>query len=100
MTEQAIQIVADVSREILNPLINLLFAAALVYFIYGVVQFIAKADNEQARKKGKRHLVYSILGLVIMAGVWGIVQLLINTLGVNPPAPSEFEQLSLLVGYY
>ncbi len=92
METTAQNIVANVSTEIINPLIMLLFAAALVYFIYGVVQFIANADNEQARQKGKRHLMYAILGLVIMAGVWGILQLVINTLNVTPP--SGYEQLN------
>lgn len=73
------------SVEILNPVIALMTAGALVYFIVGVITFIANADNEEARNKGKRHIMYSIIGLVIMVGVWGILQLIANSLGVNPP---------------
>lgn len=85
MSENARQIVETISTEILNPIIGLLFAIALVYFIYGVVKFIANADNESEREKGKQHIMYSILGLVIMVGVWGIMQLIVNSLGVTPP---------------
>lgn len=91
MYESAQQLVSVVSAEILNPLIGLLFAAALVYFIYGVVKFIANADNEAAREKGKQHILYSIIGLVIMVGVWGIIELIINSLGSQPP--EGYEQL-------
>lgn len=73
------------STEILNPVIALMTAGALVYFIVGVITFIANADNEEARNKGKRHIMYSIIGLVVMVGVWGILQLIANSLGVNPP---------------
>lgn len=60
-------------------------AGALVYFIIGVITFIANADNEEDRNKGKRHITYSIIGLVVMVGVWGIIQLIANSIGVNPP---------------
>ena len=85
MSESAKQLVQVVSVEILNPVIGLLFAVALVYFIYGVVTFIANADNEAAREKGKQHMLYSIIGLVIMVGVWGILQLIVNSLNLTPP---------------
>lgn len=85
MSETAQNLVASLSTEVLNPVIFLLFAVALVYFIYGVVIFIANADNEQARAQGKRHILYSIIGLVIMAAVWGILQVVVATLGVSPP---------------
>lgn len=85
MSESAGQLVNILSTEILNPVIGLLFALALAYFVYGVVVFIANADNEEARKQGKRHMAYSVLGLLIMVGVWGVLQLIINSLGLTPP---------------
>ncbi|MEX2369196.1 MAG: pilin [Candidatus Paceibacterota bacterium] len=91
MSESTGQLVNTLSTEILNPVIGLLFAVALAYFIFGVVKFIANADNEEARKEGKKHIIYSVLGLVIMAGVWGILQLIINTFGLIPP--EGFDQL-------
>lgn len=91
MTEEAKNLVSTVSVEIINPLIALLFAVALVYFIYGVVKFVANADNEAEREKGKQHIMYSIIGLVIMVGVWGIVKLIIASIGADTPA--GFDQL-------
>jgi uncharacterized membrane protein YfcA len=81
MTEEAKNLVSTLSIEIINPLIGLLLAVALAYFIYGVVKFIANADNDTAREKGKQHILYSIIGLVIMVGVWGILNLLMNVIG-------------------
>jgi NADH:ubiquinone oxidoreductase subunit 6 (subunit J) len=76
------ELVNTLATEILNPLIALMFAGAVVYFIFGVINYIAKADNEEARKKGKRHLLYSVVGLVIMAGVWGIIGIIFDSLGL------------------
>jgi hypothetical protein len=72
-----------------NPLIQLLFAVALAFFLYGLFKFIANGDNESARTEGKSHMLYGIIGMVIMMGVWGITNLLINTLeieGIDPEA--------------
>jgi uncharacterized membrane protein YfcA len=95
MSETAEQLVEVLSSEILNPLIALLLAIALVYFIVGVVQFIANAENDSAREKGKQHIVNSIIGLVIMVGVWGILQLIIASLGID--TPDGYDQLSILL---
>ena len=90
MTEEAQELVSTLSVEIINPIIYLMFAAALVYFIFGVVKYIANADNETEREKGRQHILYSIVGLVIMMGVWGILQIIANTLGPQAQIPSDF----------
>lgn len=78
-------IINTLSNQILDPFIGLLFAGAVAYFIYGVIQYIANADSEDERKKGKKHIMYSVIGLVIMAGVWGIIDLIANTIGADLP---------------
>jgi len=85
MNESTKELINTLATEILNPVIRLLFAAAVVYFIYGVIVYIANADDEDARKEGKKHILYSIIGLVIMAGVWGIIDLIANTIGADLP---------------
>ncbi|HDO23843.1 MAG TPA: hypothetical protein ENG99_01350 [bacterium] len=62
----------------LNPLIGLVIALGLAVFIYGVVEFIAGADNQEKRDKGKQHIVWGIVGLLIMVAVAGIIQIIQN----------------------
>ena len=76
-----------VSQYILNPLIGLFFALALMYFIWGVLVFIKNADNETERDTGKKHMMWGIIGLFIMIGVYGIIGLITGTLGLNVPIP-------------
>lgn len=72
----------DLNREIVNPLIGLLFALAVIYFLYGVFQFIANQDNEEHKLSGKRHMVWGVVGIAIMLGVFGILQVMLNTLNI------------------
>jgi hypothetical protein len=64
---------------IVNPLVTLLFAAATLYFIYGVFTYIRKSDDSSERVTGANHVLWSSVGLFIMVSVWGIIAVLEKT---------------------
>ena len=64
---------------IINPLIALLFALAVVFFLYGILKYITAGDDEEKRGKMKNVMIYGIIGLFVMISFWGIVNILINT---------------------
>ena len=82
--------VGKVNRLLVNPLIVLMFAAALAYFLYGVVEFLMNADQSEARETGRQHMLWGIVGMFIMIGVFAILHFIETTLGVpaNPNIPS------------
>jgi succinate dehydrogenase/fumarate reductase cytochrome b subunit len=75
--------ITNVDNTIINPLILLLFALAIVYFLYGVLMFILNQENEEKKTAGKSHMLWGIAGITIMLGVWTILNILINTLGLS-----------------
>lgn len=64
---------------ILNMLIPILIAAALVVFFYGLVQYIRKPEIADGRKT----MIAGILSLFIMVSIWGLVNLAQNAFGVS-----------------
>ncbi|MCE9585040.1 hypothetical protein K8Q94_00205 [Candidatus Nomurabacteria bacterium] len=74
--------IGNVNKQIINPLIVLLFALALVYFLYGVFEFLSNAENEESKTKGKMHMIYGLIGFTIMMGVWSILAMLQNTFNI------------------
>jgi len=72
------EIIAIVSAQILRPIVLLLFALATVLFLWGVVEFLINRDNEEERDRGKRHMIWGIVGLIIMFSATGIIWVLIN----------------------
>ena len=72
------EVIAVVSAEVLQPIIILLFALAAVLFFWGVVEFMLNRDNEEERDKGKRHMLWGLVGLLIMFAVNGILTVLAN----------------------
>ena len=75
--------IGKVDTMIINPLIYLLFALAVVFFLYGVLEFIFNQANEEKKTTGKQHMIWGIVGITIMMGVWAILGILLNTLGIS-----------------
>ncbi len=60
--------------EILNSVIGLLSAFAVIFFVLGIVRYIANAGDEKKAKEGKSIMWYGLLGLFVLFSFWGIVQ--------------------------
>lgn len=60
----------------LRPIVNIMFIAATLFFIYGVIEYIAGADNEKSHTTGRDHIFWGIIGLVIMSSVYFILSIL------------------------
>jgi hypothetical protein len=62
---------------ILQPLIKLLIALSIVFFIWGVFKFmIAEGDK---REEGRQFMFWGVVGIFVMVSVWGLVAILTNT---------------------
>lgn len=81
--------ISNVNKLIINPLIALLFGLAVVYFLYGIFEFISNQENEEAKTKGKSHMIWGIIGIVIMMGVFKILEILMNTFNITGIDPRE-----------
>ncbi|HLD34255.1 MAG TPA: hypothetical protein VJB62_00170 [Patescibacteria group bacterium] len=76
MSNEAAKLISNIKDYILNPIIGFMFAVAVVMFIYGIVEYIWSADNEDKVAVGKTHMIYGIIGMFVMIGVYGILNLL------------------------
>ena len=79
--------------DILNLTVQVLIAAAVVLFLFGVVKYIASGEDETKRKEAKSYIVYGIIGLFVMVSVWGLVGILTGTFGVNIGPPVDIKNL-------
>lgn len=63
----------SIKVEILYPVVTLLFALALFYFLWGVVKFIWSEEDSDERKKGRIHMLWGVVGMAIMFSAIAIV---------------------------
>ena len=81
--------VLKVDALIVNPLIKLLFALAIVYFLWGVFEFMSNQDNEEKKTSGKKHMLWGIIGITIMVGVWTLLNIVLDTFNITGINPKE-----------
>lgn len=75
-------IIQKINANILQPIIEILFAVAIVYFLYGVMKFVMNQDNDEAQEGGKKHMLWGIIGIAIMFSVWGILNFINSAVGI------------------
>ena len=68
--------------NILDIIIPILIVLAVIYFIWGVVMFVISSD-EEAKTKGRTHMIYGLIGLVVIVAFWGLVGIVRNTFGIG-----------------
>ncbi|MFA6386346.1 MAG: hypothetical protein WCW04_01060 [Candidatus Paceibacterota bacterium] len=76
-----VTLMGSINRVIINPLIVFLFALAVVYFVYGLVRYLLTPENEEIRTSSKSHMLWGIFGMFIMIAVFGIMNILLKTVG-------------------
>lgn len=80
-----------VNEAIINPLIGLIFAVAVAIFLYGVLEFIFNQQSEEKKTTGKSHMLWGVVGITIMMGVWGILNIILDTFNITDVKPETGE---------
>ena len=75
-------ILSDIGN-LLGKAIPVLITLAVVFFIWGVIQYTLSTD-EEAKKKAKDNIIKGLIGLFVIVAFWGIVSLVTSTFGVGP----------------
>ena len=55
-----------IEENILFPLMTLMMAVALLVFLWGAYEYVLHADSEEERRTGQNHMLYGIIGLLVM----------------------------------
>ena len=71
---------------IVNILIPLVMALAVLAFFWGLVKFLWGGVGDAAGKEkqnGRSLMIYGIIALFVMVAVWGIIQFIARNLGIG-----------------
>lgn len=81
--------------QIINSIIPLILALAVLYFFWGVAAYIMKSGDDAERKKAINTMIMGIIAIFVMVSVWGIIAILQETFkvgGAAPILPSKIER--------
>lgn len=78
------QFLTKVVAQIIDPIILLLSAGAFAVFLWGVFEFVAHAGDATKRKEGREAIFWGLIGLVIIFGAYGIINVALGTFNLGP----------------
>ncbi len=78
-------LLSKIESAILFPLMTLLTAVAVFVFLWGVYEYVLHADEDSAREQGRMHMLYGIIGLVVILSAYAILKIAAGTFGVPVP---------------
>lgn len=80
---QTLSTILGIFADIINALMPFTVGLAVLFFMFGVFQFIRASGNEDEITEGRNRMIYGIIGIFVMVSVWGLVNLLGNTFGLQ-----------------
>ncbi len=69
--------------QVIQNTIAIFMAAIVAGILYAVVLYMINSDNEKKREEIKGYLVYAVIGLSVIMGIWGIIEIFTSTLGFS-----------------
>ena len=81
-------ILNKIITNIVNPIIYLVIGMAVIYFLYGVFNFVRNADKPDKRAEGASHILWGVIGIAIIFSVFAFVNVIKNTIGDNVSKPA------------
>ena len=84
------QVLTDIVTFIGNTvrsLIPIMFGLAVVYFFWGVAQYVRNAGDPKKASEGKTIMIHGAIAIAVMASIFGIAIALQNLFGITNPNP-------------
>ena len=72
-------------------ILTLLVALTILVFLYGLAKYMFKGQSsDTARSEGRKLMLWGVIGIFVMTGVWGLVSILGTTIGHVSPLLPQF----------
>ncbi len=81
--EAANSVLTKIENAVLFPLMTLMIGVAVLVFMWGIFEYVSNAEDDSAREKGRKHMLYGIIGFVVMVSALGILRIAGNTVGCD-----------------
>ena len=87
MERNYLWLVRKILDIITNGLIPIVAMCSMIIFFWGIANYVLQADTAAARAKGRKFMMYGLIGLFIGFTVWSIEALFLELIGVPAVIP-------------
>lgn len=71
---------SDTIVELANDVAGILFALAFIGFLWGLLKVVTHGGSGEKKQDGMRTMTSGLIGLFVIAGLWGILYVVKRTL--------------------
>ncbi len=71
---------AALFSSVIAPAVWLIFIAAFLYFLWGVVRYIWNGNDPAERANGRQHMLWGIVGIAIMISAFALAAFVFNSI--------------------
>lgn len=82
---------AEAALDIINIVLVIVFVIAILVFGWGIVKYLTAAGDPGKVKDARGFLWWGILGIFVLAAMFGIVQFIGNSLGIDTSGGGTIE---------
>lgn len=63
--------------------IPIVFGLAVLFFFWGIANYILKAGDVKAKEEGKNIMIYGVIAIFVITSIWGLVGFIQRNLGIT-----------------
>jgi TM2 domain-containing membrane protein YozV len=83
----------DTVSDFINRLIPFLIGLAVLFFIYGLIKFVSAGGDPGKQEEARNTIIWGIIIIFVMVSVWGLVNVLVNTFGLENQVPQDIPEV-------
>jgi len=68
-----------INTYVVDPIIAVIFTLGLLLFFVGIVEYLWEIKDGTTNGDGRKHLIYGLVGMLVMVSVNGIINMITNT---------------------
>jgi len=70
-------------KSLLDDVVPICLVIALIYFIYGLAEYILESGETNKKEEGRTRMIYGTIAMFVIVSIWGIIGLINETVGIT-----------------
>ena len=76
-----------IASGVIQALIPIVIGVGVIVFLWGVLKYVLQS-SDAGKAEGRQFMLWGIIALFVMVSVWGLVNILRDSLGLNLATPT------------
>jgi hypothetical protein len=80
--------------SLLNLIIKIIFGLSLIFFFWGLAQFILHSGDPKTHEEGRNKMIWGVVALFVFISIYGILRWIGDLTGIRPnPSSNVYQEL-------